>query len=359
MPSAFTTLLQTIDALRFPAAAAPGLPPREDVRALKTAVEVAVRDPAFVVECVARDVEAVSAPARARLGTVPCFIDRAHGIRFAVGLWTAGQRAAPHEHAGWTISAVLHNALEILTYDRVAACDDGRLIQRNAHPAHAGMVGFIYEPGLHAPWNPTDAPTLSLHLIGPHDGAVAPDGRRFTQPAGLRPRAPDPLDRCLAHRQQQRHLRGQGAALAGIRDPGVGQLLGRMVALGNTATRDLLLALLARIDPARAAALAADHAARRVDRDSVLAVPPGPAILRRVIVDGGRARLVVAGPRDQQLVLLDVAAHAQAALERLTSDEPLVVRDLPGGLSPAAQIALCEALDEWGLLRAAPRACAA
>jgi hypothetical protein len=350
MKSPFTEILHALDAPRVPEAADRTLPSRETIRALKTTIEAALREPALLVEVIARDVEAVSAPARRTSGLVPFFTEPRTGARFALALWAPRQCAEPHEHTGWVVSAVVRNELEILTYDRHAACHDGRLVQRNTHAARAGMAGFIYEPAVHAPRNPTDVPTLSLHVVGPHDNEQPLDGRSYDLSARTQVGRKHPFGRCLAHRQTQRYLRAQSAAVRDARDARVGPLLERMIELGNSRTRQVILDDLATVDPARARAQVRRHAARRLTARTVLEVPPGLTIQRTVIIADGRARLVASAARTQ-VVLLELDAAAHAALDRLTSDEPLVVGDLPGGLAMAERIATLEALDEWGLLR--------
>ncbi|HET7500356.1 MAG TPA: hypothetical protein VFK02_05110 [Kofleriaceae bacterium] len=349
MHSTFEYLLDLVHERSFPDAAQRALPARDTVRALRDAIEAALREPALLVDCVARDLE-ISAHDRPRVGLVPFHVDERTGIRFATTVWAPRTGVAAHQHAGWTISAVMHNQLEVRTYDRLAACDEGRLVEKNVHAAPAGKAGYIYEPGVHAPWNPTTSWAVSLHVVGPHDSGAAPDGRQFLAPGAPRAVEPGPFDRCQAHWQRQRVLRAQAMALVDSPDPRVPELLERVVALGNTRTRELALSILASIAPARAAAQHALHQRRSLRGTTRLEVALGPPIEREVQLHAGRASLV-AWVRGKPITLLRAAADSHEALARLASDEPLRVEELPG-LSPGDQIRLAEALDEWGLLRA-------
>lgn len=338
-------------ALDFPRAGSAALPPRDSVRAIRIALETALTSDAFLCDLVALELANV-ARGVLRRSFVPFAVDRELGIRFATACWAPFRASEAHEHAGWTVTAVAHNALEVATYDRSIACDERRLVQRNLHPAPRGRAGYIYEPCVHAPRNPSAAWSYSVHVIGPHDGAPAADGRSFIgENAPRRLADDDAFTRCLVHRQRQVWLRVLASVLGENRDARVPELLGRMVALGNTRTRTHILAGIAARDPARAAALAALHRERALGPATRLHAP-GEPIRMTVQIRNGSAELIAQTSLGPQ-VILQVDAWARRTLQFLIGRRDLVVRELPGDIDDADRVALLEALDDWGVFVAA------
>jgi len=68
-----------------------------------------------------------------------------------------------------------------------------------------------------------------------------------------------------------------------------------------------------------------------------------------VHVDGGRAELRF---HDEVVIRLD--AWAADILDAISATGTFFIRELPGGLSPAEQVAICEPLVRHGILRVAP-----
>lgn len=341
-PSPFERYVRTIHDLGLPEASASELPPIEYVLAAREALGVALRDPSFLVDCITRDVERLATDGAPVTGMIPFFHDRDHGIRFALGAWASGMSTPPHEHSGWNISAVMHNELEVRTYDRDAA-RAGRLVQKNVYRAPAGKVGFIYEPGVHAPRNPTQTTTISIHLMGPHDQDVPIDGA--TPGMSLTAALTDARLPMAQYRETQRYLRAEAAALAAHPGQRTTNALARMIGLGNSRTRQIVLDVLGAHAPEVATKLRSLHRQLRITTETRLEAASGRCPRRYTRQRGERVELVtdVGGA---ELVLLRVGIEARRALDQLASDEALQVGDLEG-LSASDQVRLAEALDEW------------
>jgi hypothetical protein len=242
----------------FPAQGVDAHPDRASVKTARSAVESAVIDEEFLVDCMRRELRLIEANTPRR-GLTPFFIIPDFGIRIAFGYWPPGATPGAHEHTAWTITAVCRNRLEVLTYDREESYKRQELVPRNRFNAGAGRVGYIYEPSIHKPKNISTAWSMSLHVSSPRDGQpLADDDRPFPAftdddlpssggarltgrfPAALEDDRDDPqLIATLARRQRGR-VRGLTRVLAEIDMPGVPELLARCFVLADPATRDFI-----------------------------------------------------------------------------------------------------------------------
>ena len=153
----------------FPAANAREHPDREAVLTAREAVTAVVRDDEFLIDCLAHELDVMERRV-SRRGLDPFYTLPELGIQFAFGYWPPGSSAGAHEHTAWTITAVCRNQLEVRTFDRDESYRRRALVPKNLFDAAAGAVGFVYDPCIHDPRNPTDGWSLSLHVSSPRDG---------------------------------------------------------------------------------------------------------------------------------------------------------------------------------------------
>jgi hypothetical protein len=162
-------LCALLDRTEFPSADAREHPERESVLCARNALTTAVRDDEFLTDCMARELDVLE-QRLPRRGLVPFYTLPASGIGFAFGYWPPGRNAGAHEHTAWTITAVCRNQLVVQTFDREKSYRRQELVPKHLFDAPAGRVGFIYEPCIHDPRNPTDRWSLSMHVTSPRDG---------------------------------------------------------------------------------------------------------------------------------------------------------------------------------------------
>ncbi|WP_437692203.1 hypothetical protein [Sorangium sp. So ce176] len=304
-------------------------PPRDHVRAVEGAVRAGLSDDELPLELLALEIERRDgAPDLAPFHVIPEL-----GVRIAFAYWRPGRAAGAHEHSDWTVTAVLHNALDVATFDWDATARARRLVPKRLFSAEAGRVGHIHGPCIHDPRNPTPRWSISLHLFGPHDGPVIEE--QVGPIEGLSLPAPrstqeDALSAALAAHERECVRRAQIDALARRGAPAAA-LLARLHARGDAGTR-------------RRAARALGRA-EDLDARTVLA-RRWPGVDLDVASSAGRAELLArCGERAQPL--LRVEAWAAPALRALASAVELRPRDIPC-LAEAEQIALARALVDWG-----------
>jgi hypothetical protein len=226
----------------FPEEQVRELPDKDAVLAARSAITAAVCDDEFLVDCIAHELTLLGRPGLRRQDLVPFFTLPGYGIRFALGYWPPGSNAGAHEHTAWTITGVCHNQLIVQTYDRNETYRRQALVPKNLFDARAGEVGFIYEPCIHDPRNPTDKWSLSLHVSSPHDGERLADQEPclplLTEFAARRRTGyGDAYDKVIAIRHRQIKLRAIIQFLAQIETVPVADLLERCVQQGSIATR--------------------------------------------------------------------------------------------------------------------------
>jgi hypothetical protein len=338
-------LCSVIDGQGFPSRDAAEHPDRQSVVAAREAITAAVRDDEFLVDCMARELDLMEHPAPRR-GLVPFYTLPGYGIRFAFGYWPPGSNAGAHEHTAWTITAVCRNELTVQTYDRDQSYRRQELVPKNRFDAPAGRVGFIYEPCIHDPHNPTDRWSLSLHVTSPRDGERRDDAAACL-PAleTLRARwsvdADDPYLWVQTARYRQALIREVARFLADTEVAASERLLDRCHRLGSTATRRFIAGL------GRPAPEGPDRGA-----PPVLTVTHRDLVLTCRDVDGGVA-LGVETP-DGWIEQLRMARLAREAVVFCTHRSEFEVSEIPGPLTAAERHAIAEALQEAGLFRTEP-----
>lgn len=336
-------LCARLEALAFPTAEGAEPPERDAVQSARVAVAEAVDDDEFLLDCLARELERV-AQGVPRWGLSPFHTLDSLGVRFALGYWRPMSRAGAHEHTAWTITAVCRNELRVQTYDRDASYREGRLVEKNLFDAPAGRAGFIYEPSLHNPGNPTGRWSLSLHLSSPHDGRPAGDYDVACLPSLIdrrtrrRPAPDDPYRRVLETRQRDVVVGQIAGHVLSMRDHGADVLLGRCAELGPSR----LGRLVARRGPASPGPGKGGHGSVLVRTDDRLDLTCRD-------VDGG----VTLGSETSHgwVEELTMAAPARAALRACARERTLRVAELPGPLDAGERRAIAEALEETGLYR--------
>jgi hypothetical protein len=224
----------------FPTAEAREHPEREAVVSARSAVTNAVHDDEFLTDCMARELDLLE-QRRPRHGLVPFYTESASGIRFALGFWPPGRNAGAHEHTAWTITAVCRNQLVVQTFDRQESYRRQELVPKNLFDASAGRVGFIYEPCIHDPRNPTNRWSLSLHVTSPRDGKRIDDDLCLPvlDEWGARRSAnyDDPYAWVAFARHQQTLIHQVARFLAGTSVPAADDLLARCRSMGSAVTR--------------------------------------------------------------------------------------------------------------------------
>ncbi len=306
---------------------------------VRQAVSAALGEASFLVDCVRAELARMKT-ADPTAGLAPFTASGDRRLQLAFGYWAPRSGTGPHEHADWTVTAVVHNQLDVTTYHYRAMAEEGRLVPKNHFSAQRGKAGQIHEPCIHAPENPTAAWSLSLHVLGANEdgtlGQLRPGLTRFDTPS------PAPSDgerrwhRARAHDQKEAVLVEALAALGG---DAVTQLLESLAADASHPTRSAARQALdaGRSERARPGAL---------ELDTVL-VERLPLPLR-VQEDEARAALCL-GDGEGSLVLLRTPKKAAAALRYVAESPSLRAADLPGALSDADRLALGRALHAVGL----------
>lgn len=327
------------DRAHFPNALERAQPDRASVQDARAALAGAVVDDDFLADCMAHELTRLEQD-RMSPGLAPFHTIEGLGIRLAFGYWPPGSTAGPHEHTSWTITAVCRNELHVMTFDRDASYRGGTLVPKNRFEATAGRTGFIYEPCIHEPWNPTADWSLSFHVLSPRDGEKLDDYSECIPALVGEPLVPDldhPYARVLAVRGRHRYVRLLARILARMEIPRASELLGRCALLGSSETRRVIQ---------RATVAAGDG------REDV------PWILERAHPDlvldyRGAVDLVALHAESpagmvEELTIGNAAREAIAAVVR----EPMFdVRSLPGNFSEEERAAIAETLEDTGLFR--------
>jgi hypothetical protein len=339
-------LCDAFHALRFPVATEAADPELAQVRAGRSAVEAAVIDDEFLADCISAELRLLEA-GRVRRELTPFVTASELGIQFAFGYWPPGARAGAHEHAGWTITAVCRNHLDVVTYDREQSYRRGELVPKNQFHAPAGRVGFIFDPCIHEPRNTSQDWSLSLHVIGPHDSQRPCDQPTPLAALNARPRR-SPAERdhpyasVEAARQRKAFVHQLARILASMDVAQAPALLARCAVLGPPATRTLIERMPGR--DRHQHPIATPRFLTRVHRDlDISCRDAGDMVALDVETPDGRL---------EAFAINDVARDAMA----FVATEPVFeVHAMPGDLSEAERESIAAALEESGLFaRVAP-----
>jgi hypothetical protein len=350
-------LLLAMRGLDIPRFGEPKRPSRESVRSVQQWMAAALGDDEFSVDCIDRELSSMAErPARGELE--PFFVDPESGARFAFAYWAPGRAAGAHEHNDWTVTAVVHNRLDVETYDFAVARKDRTLEVKNLHRAERGRAGYIYEPCIHNPRNPTPSWSMSIHIISPND---RPCLERDVGPiSGLRtvgrPSETDPEDPFLdlfRAKTHERAYRVQAEVLCGHHSERATKLLLRIYRRGDCETRRIVALAMSARNPSAAAQWLEQARALDVGLDAEL-VRAWPAIQLSVAYNDSQIELV--SVRDERLrVLLRADSRAAEALMFAARRREFCVHELPGDLGSTDQVALARSLVELGLFQVVPK----
>lgn len=343
----FEELCDRIERYAFPDEQEPERPEKDAVLAARAAMTAAVRDDEFLVDCLGYELTLLERPSRRRQDLLPFFTFPGTGIRFAFGYWPPGSSAGAHEHTDWTITSVCRNQLIVQTFDRNESYRRQSLVPKNLFDAHAGEVGFIYEPCIHDPRNPTDTWSLSMHVSSPHDGQRPTDQEQclpiLDEFASRRVRGLGaPYDKVVATRLRQLKLRVIAQVLARIDVVPVAHLLERCVQQGSSGTRRLVHGL-GRSDLTNAGSPTARTLVRSHDELTLGYRETGDSVALGVETERGWVEE------------LTVSRVAREAIAFCVDTARFDVHEIPGHLTDDETRALAEALEETGLFTLATR----
>jgi predicted metal-dependent enzyme (double-stranded beta helix superfamily) len=139
----------------------------------------ALQDTEFVLDCVDAATSAWTSSTSSSPWENPPIIDDDESA-FSVRLiyWPARSRNSPHRHTYWTVTGVLLNQLTFVTY---AEPPPGRAPTSLEHEFHgrAGDVGIIMPPCIHRVFNPSEAPSISVHVFSGPRAVGLPHPNRY------------------------------------------------------------------------------------------------------------------------------------------------------------------------------------
>lgn len=162
------SLKATVRSLRFPDSNAAGRASEQQIRSLREYVAQCIANDEFLIDAIERDVERRDgAPGLGIFDEMPDL-----GVRFSLCYWSPHMAAGAHEHSDWTVTAVIHNELEVVTYDFDATVRAKKVVPKNRFTAHPGQVGHIYRHSIHNPRNQTRQWAVSFHVTTPRDRPV-------------------------------------------------------------------------------------------------------------------------------------------------------------------------------------------
>lgn len=150
-----------------------GTPARATLLELRDQVGRASSDKSFVKDCLRRSL------ANDESGEDFSLLARDRNLRFEYRLffWPPRMGSVPHEHVGWTVSAVLVSSLKVVVFDVDAASERGVLEVSRTFDASTGEAGYIFGHGIHAPFNPFDVWAVTFHVLWEGDRPLLDDRR--------------------------------------------------------------------------------------------------------------------------------------------------------------------------------------
>jgi len=338
-------LCEAFSELGFPRRGEEIHPDRASVLRLRTLVRDELVHGELLTDCITHELSVIELGSRRGRTLVPFFVDPDFGVRFAFGYWPPGLRGWAHEHTAWSISAVCHNRLNVSTYDRAESYRRRELVPKNLFEATTLEVGYIYEPAIHSPWNPSNDWSLSLHISSPRDGEAVDDLQPF---AGLRTAAQarerpsqntHPYDRVLQARLGRQEADLLARVLQSSSAPEARELLVTCSRFTSPAMRAALRSEMPE-RPGESGACAASRVLARVHPDLRFALRGDP-LQWTVVVE------TPWGPRD----VICVSDLALDAVVYASTSMGFDVRDLPGDLSDEQRAAIADTLEDVGLFK--------
>lgn len=330
-------LCSTFSALRFPRLGEIAHPDRDAILGLRSTLRDGLVGEALLIDCFAHELALIEAGTRRRSLT-PFHTDPEFGIRFAFGYWPPGHDTGAHEHTAWTISAVCHNQLRVATFDRAASYQRRALVAKNLFEAEDRAVGYILEPAIHAPMNPSRRWSLSMHVGSPRDGEPVGDFEPLEALAVTR--RPDfdrhPYARAVRARLSRIETDLLVHVLRGFATPRTRELLRTCARLASSPTRAALRTEV----PEAFAHRAAPRRLTRTHPDLRLTVEPD-ALDWKVIAE------TPFGPFET----LRINADAREAFAYAAAAPSFEVRDLPGTGSDDERDAIADTLEDLGFFK--------
>ncbi len=332
-------LLERTAPLALPLPGEPRRATQGEVYAVRTEVTASLSQEDFLLDCVERELQRLRS-AKPDAGLFPFATSGDGRVLLAFGYWAPRSGTGPHEHVDWTVTAVVHNRLDVTTFHYEALARDGRLVPKNHFQAERGRAGQIHEPCVHAPENPTERWSLSLHLLGPNE-----DGQLADRELGL--------TRFQASGAEEPHLRTFRGMQARERAHGV--LVELLASFASERARSVLAALAdegsasireaARRALGERASRASPEASGEPALDRALAAS---ALLPLRVEEAADVASLRLGPSADAPVLLRTSLRAAEALRFVASARRFRPEELPG-LSAREKQRLARALLSLGL----------
>ncbi|MBY0442971.1 MAG: hypothetical protein K2Q25_12695 [Mycobacteriaceae bacterium] len=315
------------------------------VLAARSMVTAAVADDEFLLDCFTHELNLLASETPRR-GLTPFFTMPDQGIGFAFGYWPPGTQAGAHEHTAWTITAVCRNRLQVHTFDRATSYYRQELVKKNLFDAPAGQVGYIYQPCIHNPVNPTAQWSLSLHVISPRDGLPPDDeyGQQCLPALETLSTCTEPgqaYTRIRDEQNRQQLIRVTAHFVSSMAGQGRAPVIDRCARLGSISTRRFIAGL----DLTDMAGIDRDFP----QADHVMLVRREPELVLecRQRIDGATALGVYteAGWIEE----FSIAALGAEAVRFATTTPEFSVGELPGPLTSEERWQIAETLEATGL----------
>jgi len=204
----------------------------------------------FILACLERVMDSMD-PSVRTWNNPPLFsnVDLDYSIRMIY--WPTNYSNNPHQHNSWTVTGVFHNELKVTIFVPDNSTESG-LRNEKSFVCGRGEVGYIYSPCIHSITNPTDLPSVSLHIFSAlQANALAQiwEGNESKQTIWY----PSPLKGEILKSGAQRALLAHIEILKCIQLPGSLTLLDGVFELGDLSVKLATIKALCGLDAERAA----------------------------------------------------------------------------------------------------------